>query len=110
MRQREENKHTDGPLYPRELSRRETLKWMGVMSSTVVVPMTFSTAASAKESAGDFAPWPPLTLKPVTEHGYGQAQNLIVPEPAPWPRVLTEPQLAMVGVLSDIILPAEAAW
>lgn len=107
MRQREENKHTDGPLDPRKLSRRETLKWMGVMSSTVVVPMTFSTAASAKESAGDFAPWPQLTLKPVTAPGYGQDPNLIVPEPAPWPRILTEPQLAMLAVLSDIIVPAE---
>ena len=104
MSERQRNKRTNNLG---KLSRRETLKWMGVMSSTVAIPMTFSTAAQPTEAVGNFAPWPQLTLKPVTAPGYGQDPNLIVSGPAPWPKILTEPQLKLLTVLSDTIVPAE---
>ena len=111
MNDRQDNKHggehDKGTRHHRKLSRRETLKWVGVMSTTVAIPMTLSTTASAERSPGEFAPWPELTVKPVTAAGYGQDPNLIVPEPGPWPRILTAPQLAMLAVISDIIVPAE---
>jgi hypothetical protein len=95
-------------MSPRKLSRREALKWMGVMSATAAIPMTLSAAAIGGASTnGDFAAWPQPTLRPVAAAGYGQDPNLIVPEPGPWPRIMTEPQLALLAVLSDIIVPAE---
>ena len=104
MSHREKNTH----MSPRKLSRRETLKWMGVMSTTAAIPMTFSAAAiGGVSTSGDFAPWPQQTSRPVAAAGYGQDPNLIVPEPGPWPRIMTEPQLELLAVLSDIIVPAE---
>jgi hypothetical protein len=95
--------------YRSKLSRRDTLKWIGVMSTTVAIPVTFSSSGSAAGSAGDsrFAPWPQVTLEPATSRGYGQDPDLITPQPAPWPRLMSEAQLALTAVLADIIVPAE---
>jgi len=91
-----------------KLSRRETLKWLAVMSATSAIPMTFATSASgAQTTASEFAPWPQPTLQPVTATGYGQDPNLIVPATAPWPRLLTQMQLSLLAVLSDIIVPRQ---
>jgi len=92
----------------RKLSRRETLKWMGAMSVSSAVPLSLTACAPAAETgSGEFAPWPELTLKPVTSEGYGQDPNLIVPATGPWPRILTESQLELLSALSDIIVPRE---
>jgi hypothetical protein len=80
---------------------------MGVMSASATMPLAFSLSGCAQDSAGGFAPWPQLTLEPVTAAGYGQDPELITPAPAPWPRLLSESQLALLAVLSDIIVPRE---
>ncbi len=81
---------------------------MGVMSATSAVHMTFTTTASAAQTTGsEFAPWPQLTLQPVTAMGYGQDPNLIVRASGPWPRILTQRQLSLLDVLSDIIVPRQ---
>jgi hypothetical protein len=101
-------KHGLSNGYTSKLSRRDTLKWIGVMSTTVAIPMTFSPTGSAAESnSGSFAPWPEITLEPATSPGYGQDPNLITPQPGPWPRLMSEAQLALTAVLADIIVPAE---
>lgn len=89
------------------LNRRDTLKWMGVMSASATIPLAFSVSGCAQDQAGKFAPWPQLTLEPVNATGYGQDPDLITPAPAPWPRLLSESQLALLVVLSDIIVPRE---
>src|SRR5690606_12491125 len=50
--------------------------------------------------------WPELDLPPVTAAGYGTDPDLMTPE-APWPLTLTPPQLSLLAVLSNIIVPAE---
>ena len=67
------------------LSRRQTLKWMGVVAAGVTLPMLSGcedVAISAVKMAGH---WPDLKLPKITGEGYGQDPNLISPLTSPWP-------------------------
>ena len=78
------------------------------MSTTAAIPATFSaTGIAAAPDSGSFTPWPQVTLEPVTSKGYGQDPDLITPQPAPWPRLMSEAQLVLTAVLADIIVPTE---
>lgn len=87
------------------ISRRESLRRVGLMAVTAGMPFSFS--ASAEATA---APWQMLDLTPVIGPGYGTDPNLIHPEPAPWSKTLSEAQLELVTLLADILLPAEGEW
>lgn len=96
--------------YVRRLSRRESLRRMGILSAAAAAGLVPASApASAPEVAptDEYAPWPELELKPVTATGYGKDPNLITPAPAPWSRLLADGQLALVAVLADLIVPRE---
>lgn len=73
------------------LDRRTAIKWMLTASATV--PFLNS------ESLGQSGPSIP------TPRGYGSDPNLVVPEDAPWERILNSEQLKTVTALSDVILP-----
>lgn len=93
--------------YPGGLSRRQTLKWFGVLSATVTLPAISgceSLAISAAKMAGD---WPELDLEPITGEGYGKDPNLVNPPDAPWPLTMTPAQRDITAVLCDIIIPRE---
>lgn len=93
--------------YQSGLSRRQTLKWLGVLSATVTLPAISgceSLAISAAKMAGD---WPELDLEPITGEGYGKDPNLVNPPASPWPLTMTTAQRDIMAVLSDIIIPRE---
>jgi hypothetical protein len=45
--------------------------------------------------------------EPIKAPGYGTDPNLIHPAPAPWPKTLTDDQLAAFAVLADLLIPRE---
>jgi hypothetical protein len=98
--------------YRVKLSRRESIKWLGVLSASAAMPVSalenLQHVIKEKDAqAGHFASWPEVKLTPITSKGYGQDPKLVTPETSPWPRTLSEDQLNLVAVLSDIIVPAE---
>lgn len=97
-------------IYVPQMSRRDSLKWLGVLAATTAVPglAACSGSVKVKQAAGELAGhWPELKLTPVSAAGYGTDPNLIMPPSTPWPRTLTPAQLDTVAVLSDWIIPKE---
>ncbi len=88
------------------LTRRETLKWIGAVSGALAISTTLP-ACGTSGDPGDHAPWPEIKLDPVSAPGYGTDPDLIAPAPVPWPRLLSDAQLATTAALADIIVPAE---
>lgn len=76
---------------PKRLDRREAIKWILAASATV----PFLSANSFGQS-GPSIPTP---------RGYGSDPNLVIPEDAPWERILTPGQFKTTTTLADIILP-----
>lgn len=95
--------------YVTKINRRDSLKWLGSMTSVVVIGGVV-VACDAPEAdipnvkAGSH--WPDLMLERVSGSGYGQDPDLINPA-TPWPRTLSENQLNMVARLCDLICPAD---
>ena len=89
------------------LSRRQTLKWMGVISAALAVPAIQgcdSALISWAKRAGD---WPELDLKPIGGAGYGKDPDLINPPGQPWPLTMTPAQRELTTVICDILIPRE---
>lgn len=95
--------------YQPKLTRRESLKWLGVLSATVVAPNVagFGEAENVKVSVSG-GHWPSLDIDPIKSNGYGKDPNMVVPPKSPWPRTLTKEQLSLVALLSDILVPKES--
>ncbi|MCW8879288.1 MAG: gluconate 2-dehydrogenase subunit 3 family protein [Kangiellaceae bacterium] len=94
--------------YQSQLTRRESLRWLGLLSASIVASNVAALGSEAKQgqlSNGEH--WPKLDIKPLSSSGYGKDPKLIVPPNSPWPRSLTTPQLVLVAVLSDILVPRE---
>ena len=92
----------------RRLSRRESLKWMSTLAGATTISAVLP-PISAADNKTDYAPWPELNLKPVSASGYGTDPDLITPAPAPWPRIMSDKQLALSIVLADILIPRDDA-
>ena len=89
------------------LSRRQTLKWMGVVAAGVTLPMLSGcedVAISAVKMAGH---WPDLKLPKITGEGYGQDPNLISPLTSPWPLTMSKKQLHLAAQVCDILYPRD---
>ena len=96
-------------VYNPKMTRRESLKRMGSMTSVVMIggiavaceaPEPKATAVNASSH------WPDLDFAAISENGYGTDPSMISPT-APWPRTLSAAQLDQVAVLSDIICPRD---
>lgn len=99
-------------IYVPQMSRRDSLKWLGALAATTAVPglVACSDAVPVKQTAGTIVGhWPELKLTPISAAGYGKDPNLIMPPATPWPRTLTPAQLDTVAVLSDWIIPMEGS-
>lgn len=100
----------DANQYESGLSRRESLKWLGVLAAGVLLPSISGCSESvdviATSSKGH---WPTLNLAPITAKGYGKDPSMIMPVRAPWPKILTKEQINLVAVLADIIVPRDGA-
>lgn len=81
--------------YVRKISRRTALIWVGAVGAATAV------------GAGVVAYGPKIGGEP-TAQGYGTDPNLVKPEAAPWPRLLTDAELQTAARLADFILPATA--
>ena len=89
------------------LNRRQSLKWLGVISASLALPAISgcdSMAISAAKLAGR---WPDLQLDPITGEGYGKDPDLVSPPDAPWPLTMTEGERKLMAVLCDILIPRE---
>lgn len=87
-----QNESTCGELAEStRMDRRSAIKWILAASATVPFLNT--------ESFGQSGPSIP------TLGGYGSDPNLIIPEDAPWKRILNSEQLKTATALSDVILP-----
>lgn len=101
--------------YQSTLTRRESLKWLGVLSVSAALPTLAGCGPLSDESVSKGAEavsrvkghWPKLTLSPISAKGYGKDPNLIIPPQSPWPKILTTEQLTLVAVLADIIVPRD---
>lgn len=89
------------------LSRRQTLKWIGMLAAGLALPVIQgceSTVISLAKRAGD---WPELDLKPIGGAGYGKDPDLINPPKQPWPLTMTPAQRELTSVICDILVPRE---
>jgi hypothetical protein len=50
-----------------------------------------------------------LKLTPITGKGYGTDPNLILPPESPWPLTLTAPQLSLLALVADILVPRDGS-
>ncbi len=82
--------------YVRKIDRRTALTWIGVVGAATAV------------GAGVVVYGPKIGGKTPGTKGYGTDPKLVEPEPAPWPRLLSDGELQAAAVLSDFILPASA--
>ncbi|MDN4501502.1 gluconate 2-dehydrogenase subunit 3 family protein [Alteromonadaceae bacterium BrNp21-10] len=105
MSDSQHNNHSQ--TYRSKLSRRESLKWLGLLSATTVIPLTTSCATSIDNLPVGKGHWPQLKLPAITATGYGKDPNVIIPPSAPWPKTLSSEQLGLVATLCDILIPRE---
>lgn len=93
--------------YSSSLTRRQTLKWLGVIAASSALPLISGCddiAISAVKLAGR---WPDLKLKPITGEGYGKDPNLLSPPESPWPLTMTPKQRNIAAHVCDILYPRD---
>ena len=100
--------------YKSTITRRESLKWLGILSATALLPSlvgceVIDSTTNIANAVGDSIKghWPDLTLSPITVKGYGKDPSMIIPPKSPWPKTLTVEQLTLVAVLADILVPRD---
>ncbi len=113
-----DNQVPQQPDYRSGMTRRDSLKLMMALAASAFLPAALtgcdSAPAGKTDAAADAAKattehWPDLKLSPITAPGYGKDPNLILPPESPWPLTLTQAQLTLVAVLSDILVPREGS-
>ncbi len=101
--------------YQSGLSRRQSLKLLAALAASSMLPTLngcdsappAAPADSAGKAAATTEHWPELKLKPITAKGYGTDPNMILPPESPWPLTMSAPQLTLLALLSDILIPRE---
>lgn len=96
--------------YQSTLTRRESLKWLGVLSASALIPGVSGCDGTNKLerlTSNAQGHWPQLSLSPISANGYGKDPNLIIPPKSPWKKTLTVEQLTLVAIIADILVPRE---
>jgi len=108
------NKDNGEIKYQSTITRRESLKWLGILSASAALPNLVGCDDAVQKSTitnnldnAIKGHWPDLTLSPITAKGYGKDPSMIIPPKSPWPKTLTPEQLTLVAVLADIIVPRD---
>ncbi len=96
--------------YQSTLTRRESLKWLGILSASALIPGVSGCDGTSKVDV--LTPsikghWTQLSLSPISAKGYGKDPNLIIPLKSPWKKTLTIEQLTLVAIIADILVPRE---
>ena len=86
-----------------EISRRETLAWVGAALSSPYLSASLAEPALAQQAQGL---WKELSFAPINAPGYGSDPNLVKPV-TPWPLTLSEDQRGMLRIAADLMLPAD---
>jgi len=89
-----------------QMTRRESLKWLGVIAAGASLPLIDGCDASTVSEPAGVGHWPDLKLQPITVQGYGSDPNLITPG-SPWPLTMTTEQRELTSVIADILVPRE---
>lgn len=89
------------------MSRRESLKWLGLLAAGSAVSLSAGCTKALDGSMSKAGHWPDIDIAPVTGKGYGTDPNMVLPPESPWPLTLTNAQLTLVAVLADYIVPQE---
>lgn len=87
------------------MSRRDSLRWLGVLAAGTVVPGIAAADGTATATAADQGHWPDLKLPPIKAPGYGKDPSLTSPKL--WPKTLDKNQLRLVAVLADLLIPRD---
>jgi len=107
-------KTEDQIKYQSTITRRESLKWLGILSASALLPSIIGCEVS--EQATNVVSttdnivkghWPELQLTPISAKGYGKDPSMIIPPKSPWPKTLTAEQLTLVAILADILVPRD---
>lgn len=96
-------------IYNPKINRRDGLKWLGSMASTVAIGgvlIACDSEASELPPVSETSHWPDLKFDLITGPKYGQDPDMLNPT-TPWSRTLTDDQLNFVAHLCDIICPAD---
>lgn len=96
-------------VYTTKINRRDSLKWLGSMTSVVVIGGVVVACDAPEQAMPEVkmgSHWPDLKFDLITGPKYGQDPDLNNPT-TPWSRTLTAEQLDLVAQLSDIICPAD---
>ncbi len=88
------------------MTRRESLKWLGVIAAGVSLPLMNGCDASTVAETVSAGHWPDLQLQPIIVEGYGTDPNLNAPG-SPWPLTMTTEQRELTSVIADILVPRE---
>ncbi len=89
------------------LTRRESLKWLGVISAGLGLPLISSCKIMTDTTAERAGHWPELNLEPITSEGYGTDPGLVTPTRQRWPLTMTAEQRELTAVIADILIPGE---
>jgi len=89
--------------YQSTMTRRASIKWMGVLAASATLPTIATAEVIDHGSAAINGHWPDLKLPPITAPGYGKDPSMM--EPKIWPKTLNAAQLTLLAVLSDILVP-----
>lgn len=97
--------------YTSSLTRRDSLKWLGALSLSALLPSISGCDDTARvvvdKNTLATGHWPNLELKPINVSGYGKDPNLIIPPKSPWPKTLSPDELTTVAILADILVPRD---
>jgi len=97
--------------YKGTLTRRESLKWLSVLSASTMLPVLGGCDDSANVLITNKqvikGHWPELDLPTINIKGYGKDPNLLIPPKFSWPLILTSEQITLVAALSDILIPRD---
>ena len=89
-----------------QMTRRESLKWLGVIAAGASLPLISGCDEATVAESVSAGHWPDLQLQPIAVQGYGTDPNLITPG-SPWPLTMTTEQRELTSVIADILVPRE---
>ncbi|HPF46707.1 MAG: gluconate 2-dehydrogenase subunit 3 family protein [Alphaproteobacteria bacterium] len=95
--------------YISRINRRDSLKWLGSLTSYVVIGGVVVSCDAPSPELPDVkkgSNWPDMKFGKITGPKYGQDPDLLNPT-TPWSLTLDKNQLNLVAHLSDIICPAD---
>jgi Gluconate 2-dehydrogenase subunit 3 len=105
-----ETSTTESALAAPGISRRESLKWLGLMlAGNLVATVPARAYAPTVGDSGGTGHWPALKLPALKASGYGQDPDLMTLETGPWPKTLSAADLAIVSILAGILVPREGS-